>query len=659
MVIDHSDAARRPRLVRVPKEADANGLGSDAPGSSNSESVPVSQSRDGWDRANSSRSARQTSNNDVTAELPKPTVHDLEELINHYSAGPLSPRDKVNLGHYLSGLSSALAGSEPAKKLAAMVSGPSATTPAQAIDVLAPITIPIRFTRVDVGTDRHDLRDLFDERRALEQVENLNDVWAPAGIQFSFAGLDVKTFATKQELMVPPNVIVEANEVLLRQLGDTQGVGWRYITEFVGTRAVGVHLARTLFDRSVNELGKDQIEVVVVRDGRGLLGEPALAPSFVAGDLTEHGAKTLVEHGRARADWGDTRLVVYGYGEDSGAPHYDEGGKPADVGRYVSVLGHEVGHFLKLNHQMNHQKSENLMFPFVSSNRLLPEQIAVARAAAREIVGPSSAEKAQREKVLNAIATVGLDGSSTPTDPTDAARLMRIYGGFPPEMQKLMASVDRIEIKPGLRGGAEIAPSANGGLVVRINRDFMKADLDATEFFSWREQLNFAGADLSPRSGPETLAARFPQVALNPAQGSSDYLEYLLIHQLGHVLYVSQNLSARWHDLSVSSDFKGEALRYHDTAKDALPEGMRAPTYEAFNSSSFATPYGSQGKAEDFADAVLLRALKLWRGGQMSLVTAPGLSIDLLERFDRPGFAAKRQFIDEALTRVLANTTAP
>lgn len=589
----------------------------------------------------------------MPVQSPQPTRVDLEQQLSRYQALGVSPADRVNLGHVLTGLSPELAASEPAKKLALLIAAPSNVTATAASETLEVITIPIRFTRIDVGAS--STQDVFDESKAREQVENLNEIWAQAGVQFSFAGLNVKQVVEKTALWPDPDTIGAATTALQKQAGNTRGIGSGYISQVARSHAIGEQLARTVLHQSLNGLGKDCIEVVVLGEN-GVL-PPEAGTSFVVTDVTDHGVRTLAEYGREQFDVKTTRLVVYSYGTDELAPHRAGGGEPTDIGRYGSVLGHEVGHMLKLNHQ----GEDNLMDGSAKFNRMLPEQIAVARAAAQEILGLSPAGRIQREKVLAAITTVDSTQRLTGSVSPDAERLMRIYDGFPPVMQKLMASVERIEISTGMRSAAEMLPTSGGGFSLRFNRALMDADLDATEFLSWREQLNFSDADLMPKSGPEQLHSRFPQVTLQPGQGSTDYLEYLLIHELGHVLFHRHQLGTQWRALSsggpaaASSDFKNrEALRYYDTARQPLPESERVATYEAFAHSSFGTPYASQDEDEDFADAVLLRALALWRGGKMTLTTAPDKVIDLRARFDGPDFAAKRELVDAAFARELA-----
>jgi glutathione synthase/RimK-type ligase-like ATP-grasp enzyme len=162
----------------------------------------------------------------------------------------------------------------------------------------------------------------------------------------------------------------------------------------------------------------------------------------------------------------------------------------------------------------------------------------------------------------------------------------------------------------GSSAATAIAVGADGafaGFVIVLDVDAL-AQRGANEWASWRENMPFA-------SGAYRVAVRIADGAQDNRMGA---IQFLLLHEIGHVLSAARSLIADWwqplswriaedgRHLSLDDDAFPQrgSLNYYGAA--GLPSDALLPAYRALLDSRFFSMYAALSPDEDFAESFAL-----------------------------------------------------
>lgn len=470
--------------------------------------------------------------------------------------------------------------------------------------------MPVRFTRIEGSR--------FNEAKALEQLAAANAVWKPCDIQFSFDRYEERPVANAAALNPTAEDIALKRKALEEREPGMATSPTAHPAAWADYEARSSKLSQLAFGSSFDKLGQGRLDIVVVED--------RAVSSFAVSRLSDLAMRLDVAYGVSESPkTSDTHFVVY----NGNAPHLQV------ANGNVNVLAHEVGHFLGLDHQGGPRP--NLMGQ--NSNDLLPEQCFVARKTVEKKLGvPMSASARERfSKIMRGVKAL---------NPAQSAEIESIFRSWPSELQKLLASVDGIEFVRGMKGGGEVI-SRGDKTIIAINADWFDKRLSASEYFSFRDATAFGGpAELEAGQ----MLNQKPVYVFSVGQGAEGYLEYLLMHELGHVVAQRNGAQARFNELGASANTALlSSLRFFATGDRATLQGEVPAAYSKLMASNFPSLYGSADEHEWFAESFMYAAAKRWRGVQMRVEVAPGEWVNLSEHFDSQLMKPQRDFMNAVL----------
>ncbi len=252
-----------------------------------------------------------------------------------------------------------------------------------------------------------------------------------------------------------------------------------------------------------------------------------------------------------------------------------------------------------------------------------------------------------------------------------------LYDHYPPALQKMFCSLNRINIEKEFFGTAYAGltkdPKGNvNGAALGIRKSVLDENLDLATWASWKEQLSYGGVTDSYRVTPG-----LPLIRTNSKPGVSDFLYFVVAHEFGHLFDFSNDLNKTvpclnpgdecdmapeswgalsWrtdqHPLTENEFADRTGLCFYWCKGSSIELPRIAALYdELFNATRFISIYATTQPWDDFADslAYFLAAREL--GMLYEVDTAQGKTYDIIAKLSSPHFATKYEYIDRFLKR--------
>ncbi|MBC7741072.1 MAG: putative zinc-binding metallopeptidase [Bdellovibrionaceae bacterium] len=255
----------------------------------------------------------------------------------------------------------------------------------------------------------------------------------------------------------------------------------------------------------------------------------------------------------------------------------------------------------------------------------------------------------------------------------------QIYDKYPPKLQNIFCSVKRIFIENKFYGTAYAGAFKNAagqtvGAMMGIRKSVLDQKLNLSTWASWKEQLSFGGITDS-----YSISPNLPQIITTTSAEVSDFLYFVVTHEVGHLLDFANGLnrlsdcksidgsddlsdcevvegtwgSISWHRTftprAVNDFINRTGLCFYQCGDKPMAEQDINKTYADLSQTEFISAYASQHVWDDFADSLAYYMMEKNLNTSYVIDTKHGARYDIMWRLKSPQFAKKYQFIQKFL----------
>jgi len=219
-------------------------------------------------------------------------------------------------------------------------------------------------------------------------------------------------------------------------------------------------------------------------------------------------------------------------------------------------------------------------------------------------------------------------------------------------IQKMYCHVEKIMVSTYLPGSAvSLYNRLVGGAYIGVRKDLLDKPLTLDQWLSWRDETSFGGS-------LDTKANTLGLINYKSNKNTVEFgLDFLLNHEIGHLLDYANNVGQEWGSLSWRDqdhplskyDFDGrDGLCFYFCNGSKLPANQSAVILKGVMSSPFATPYAATGFRDDWADTFAFYAMNKTFGLTLQIETQ-GQVFDLTQHLYSPQLQEKRDFLESFL----------
>ena len=257
-----------------------------------------------------------------------------------------------------------------------------------------------------------------------------------------------------------------------------------------------------------------------------------------------------------------------------------------------------------------------------------------------------------------------------------------LYDNYPPYLQKMFCSLQRIFIEKNFFGTAYAGPLATSGgaidgALIGIRKSVIDERLTLSKWASWKEQLNLGGDQQK-----YDLKFEYPKYNVEGSDASTDFVYFVITHEFGHLFDFANGVNdfvqspdcmakgdtwdtcparpGTWSALSWQSVHQARAdkeypLRTKLCFYDCNPSGINAnetiDLYQGLNGSVFASSYGSTNAYDDFAEMLALSTVADIRKQKITVSASADVQFDLTARTHEPVLKEKADYLKNLFSR--------
>lgn len=243
-----------------------------------------------------------------------------------------------------------------------------------------------------------------------------------------------------------------------------------------------------------------------------------------------------------------------------------------------------------------------------------------------------------------------------------APAFLAVHDAMPPALQRVFCSLTEIHLLKDVDGTAFIT-----GSVMAIRRSILDDHLSLAAWATWKEQLPFGGGKTSYRARKD-----LPAIAATSKGPVNALLFMMVAHEFAHVLDSANDWNkmlcegtsctfapGTWGALSWASDRDAlptdEFPERHSlcfySCETPLSRTAIPAFYEHLAHSRFLGAYAATNPADDLAEGLAFYLLDEALSGTYVVDTRQGERYDMIAKLRSPAYAAKRQFLRDALSR--------
>jgi hypothetical protein len=247
------------------------------------------------------------------------------------------------------------------------------------------------------------------------------------------------------------------------------------------------------------------------------------------------------------------------------------------------------------------------------------------------------------------------------------------YDAYPPYLKRLVCGLRHIYVvRTGLPTGAsglakpaippdafslpKLADSKSFSFEVMLAQDLFdqsaKQPLGVRDFLQWKER-KFFGTTVPFGTADDDATRILVHAELRE---ESSWLDYVLTHELGHVVEMSMDLNRPWVRLPWETDH-GRWVRKFPTAYEMVAGKVFTLAnadflYGQLERGNTATLYGSSDSHEDFAESFTLYSLERDRGFRLSIQrpnSDKAHQLDLIQHLHEPQMEPKLALLERTI----------
>lgn len=256
-----------------------------------------------------------------------------------------------------------------------------------------------------------------------------------------------------------------------------------------------------------------------------------------------------------------------------------------------------------------------------------------------------------------------------------------LYDNYPPAMQKMFCSLNRIFIEKQFFGTAYASSiydqeGNRNGALIGIRKSVLDESLKLTTWSSWKEQLSFGGVTDS-----YTVTSDLPQVVTSSNSTTNDFLYFVITHEFGHLFDFANNLNEQvncpepsdedeepecvmkegsFGAISWETDRKPKSeneflnrngLCFYACEGKTLSKDDVPLLYKSILNTDFISTYGAVQPWDDFAESLAYFTIDQKLQAKYILDTRQGQYYDSILKLKSPIFEKKLKYIQEFLNR--------
>ena len=255
-----------------------------------------------------------------------------------------------------------------------------------------------------------------------------------------------------------------------------------------------------------------------------------------------------------------------------------------------------------------------------------------------------------------------------------------LYDNYPPALQKMFCSLNRIFIERQFGGTAYASTidddqGNSNGAIIGIRKSALDESLSLSTWSSWKEQLSFGGITDS-----YTVTPDLPQVITSSTSRTNDFLYFVITHEFGHLFDFANELNKQtncpdseedelpecnmavgsfgeisWktnQQIKSESDFiNSKGLCFYSCEGKTLNKADVPDLYNSLYRSNFISTYSASNPWDDFAESLAYYMIDKNLNAQYILDTKQVQHYDSISKLSDPVFNAKLKFIEDFLKR--------